>query len=124
MKKIDYYHDVCTVNIYTTNVYGVQELEATSEVPCLFNWSFGQNHSNWVDFENVSATAYLDIDNLFIQEWKYRLEGAYLVFNRHNDEVWYRINHVTLGITLLTDNVENNCFVTLTKAQPIILESE
>lgn len=118
MKKISYYHDICRINIYRYNAYGDKYLYATEEVPCLFNWGFSENHANYVDNISTDATAYLDIDNDFIQEYKYRLEGEYLIFNRHNEEMWFKIQSVDLGITLLTDNVENNCFVRLEKSVP------
>lgn len=118
MKKISYYHDVCRINIYRLNAYGDKYLYASEEVPCLFNWGFSENHSNYVDNIATDATAYVDIDNEFVQEWKYRLEGEYLIMTRHDDEMWFKIQSVDLGITLLTDNVENNCFLRLEKSIP------
>lgn len=118
MRKIQYYGDVCTVNIYTRNEYGTPILEDSGEVRCMFNWTIGTQHSNNVDYTNTDATAYLDIDSQFIIKWKYRLEGQYIVFSRHGEEQWYKITKVVIGISLLTNNEENNVFCLLSKSEP------
>lgn len=118
MKKISHYFDVCTINVYMYNSYGDKYLAASSEVPCLFNWSFTQSDNNYVDNESTNATAYLDIDNEFVQQWKYRLEGEYFIFTRHGNTMWFKIRSVELGNPILTTNEENNCFLRLEKSVP------
>ena len=116
MKKIAHYADTCTIIIYKLDAYGDKVIVDEARVPCLFNWGYSENHSNHVDNIATDATACLDIDDPFIQKWKYRLEGQYLIFDRHEEEAWFKIQKVDLGITLLTDNIENNCFVRLEKS--------
>ena len=118
MKKI-VMKDECLLREYRTNKYGEMFVYDEAKVPCLFNFTFSQNHSNFVDNEISDATAYVDIDDMFVNENMMRLEGMYFLFNRYGQTLWYKITKTSVGRTLLTDNQDNNVFLNLQKTVPI-----
>ena len=111
--------DNCLLRDYKYDKYNNLILNKEAIVPCLFNYTFSQGHSDYVDIESSDASAYLDVDDLFVNENLFRLEGMYFIFNRYGQELWYKIVKLTIGRTLLSDNEDNNIFVNLNKATPI-----
>lgn len=83
--------------------------EQDEHIPCLFRFGLSANQANYVDNTGTDAHCYVDLENEFIKNNKYRLEGFYLAFSRYGeDEIWYEISKTIIGRTLITTN-EDNC---------------
>ncbi len=67
------------------------------------------------------AHCYVDERSPFVLDYGYRLEGMYMLINLYgfdDNESWYRIEDVKLGIDKLCTNSVNNCHCFLTKCEP------
>lgn len=117
------YKDPAVIYNLKRDVYGDETIVADSaDIKCLFLYSMSESHSGFVDDISTNAHAYLDIGNPFIQKNLYRLEGMYLVFNRYGEDNWYRIERAVIGRTVLTDNMDNNIHVYLSKSAAMLTD--
>ena len=126
MNKLLNYQD--TVRLVQTgqNGWGDNTITTDIEVGALFHEGTSQSQSGYVERISCDAHAYLDIENPFIQENAYRLEGMYLVANLYGgkeSESWYKISRVVIGQRKLLDNQINNCHCFLTKCDALEIES-
>lgn len=117
------YKDPATIYNLKRDEYGDESIVAdTAVIKCLFLYSMGSDQSNFVEGIKTDAHAYLDIGNKFIQANKHRLEGMYIVFNRYGEDVWYKIERVVIGRTVLLDNKDNNIHVYLSKSAAMLTD--
>ena len=125
MKKI---HLPDTVRIMNSAVdgYGDAIVLEESVVKGAFFQGTSTKRSGQTDMlEAYDAHCYVDETDPFVVENGYRLEGMYLVcdlYSFNQDECWYRIADVKLGIDKLMDNKVNNCHCFLQKCEPLKIE--
>lgn len=91
----------------------------------LFRLGMSQSESNYVEGLSTDAHIYLDIENQFVKDNAYRLEGMYIVANLQGglqSQAWYKISRCVLGQRKLLDNDYNNIHCWLTKCSALDLE--
>ena len=91
----------------------------------LFRLGASQAEMNFVEGLATDAHIYLDIDNPFVRENAFRLEGMYIVANLHGgdeSQAWYKISRCVLGQRKLLENDLNNIHCWLTKCSALDLE--
>lgn len=126
MNRLLTYKDKVRLIQTTQNGWGDNTISVDIEVPALFHEGTSQTQSSYVERIACDAHCYLDIDNPFIKENAFRLEGMYLVANLYGgieSESWYKISRVVVGQRKLLDNAINNCHVYLTKCDALEIES-
>lgn len=77
--------------------------------------------------EAYDAHCYVDETDKFVLDHSYHLEGMYIIANLYgskDDECWYKISDVKLGVTKIIDNVVNNCHCFLQKVEAQFLTPE
>lgn len=119
-KLLEYIDDI---TLYETGQDGYGDHSIKNEIPvkALFLQGTSQNGLK-VEAISSDAHVYLDIDNPFIVENAYRLEGMYILANTLNGnpaESWYRISSVKVGQRKLLDNALNNVHCRLTKCEAL-----
>lgn len=122
MNKLLVYKDTVRLVQTTQNGWGDNTISVDIEVPALFHEGTSQAQSGYVERIACDAHCYLDIDNDYIRENAFRLEGMYLVANLYggiDSESWYKISRVVIGQRKLLDNALNNCHVFLTKCDAL-----
>lgn len=123
---LDYKDDLLLIET-EQNGYGDNSLGHLENVKGLFLEGTSQNEMNYTEMLGTDAHVYLDIENPYIKENAFRLEGMYLVANIYNgddDESWYKISRCKVGQRKLLDNDINNVHCFLTKCEALdILES-
>ena len=120
------------VKIYKFKQDGYGDLEPLEVYNglCLFLYGMSESESNFQELKGTDAHAYLDIDdpgileNIAGLELVERIEGMYLVFNRYGANQWYKIERVKIGRTVLTDNVDNNIHIFLSKSVEMVKDSD
>lgn len=119
------YQDRATIFRLNADEYGDFTIPVdVTEINVLFRHGMSSNHSDYTEPLGTDAHAYLDINNPFVARNMERVEGMFFVINRYGEDVWYKIERCIVGRTLLTDNVDNNLHVFLTKSPKMIdLES-
>lgn len=120
-----------TVRIINTavNGYGDTVILDAGYVKGAFFEGTSTNFTNDTDMiETYDAHCYVDETDPFVLDNSFRLEGMYLVVSLYGypeDESWYLIKDVKLGVTKIIDNVVNNCHCFLQKCDPLeITESQ
>ena len=114
-----------TVKIINTavNGYGDAVILDSANVKGAFFEGTAESFRNDTDLiEGYDAHCYVDETDPFVLENGYRLEGMYLVVSLYGypeDESWYKIRDVKLGVTKIIDNVVNNCHCFLQKCDPL-----
>lgn len=116
------YKDDLTIYKMGQNGYG--DFSIIEEIPVkgLFLQGTSNAFSNHVDNISTDAHVYLDIENEFIKQNAFRLEGFFLTCNTlggEDEESWYRISSVKVGQRKLLDNDINNVHCRLTKAESL-----
>lgn len=123
---LDYKDDLLLIET-EQNGYGDNSLGHLEMVKGLFLEGTSQNEMNYTEMLGTDAHVYLDIENPYIKENAFRLEGMYLVANIYNgddDESWYKISRCKVGQRKLLENDINNVHCFLTKCEALdILES-
>ena len=107
------------------NGYGDEGIIHAEHLLGLFHEGTSQNHSGYVDYIGSQAHCYLDINNAFVQENAFRLEGMYLIANLYggkDSESWYKIDRVVVGQRKLLENDINNVHVFLSKTDALDYE--
>ena len=116
--KIVEVKDLCTIYKFSKNGYGDLSVGEKEIVKCLFLYGMSQSESMYTDATQTDAHAYLDIENEFVHRLMtkdFKTESYYFVINRYGQDEWFKIDHVKIGRTVLTDNQDNNVHVFLTK---------
>lgn len=88
----------------------------------LFLQGTNQAESNYVEALSCDAHIYLDIENPFVKENAFRLEGMYVVANLYGgieSESWYKIARAKVGQRKLLENDINNVHCFLTKCDAL-----
>lgn len=102
--------------------YGDNAIIHVEHLNGLFRLGASQNEANYVEALGTDAHIYLDIENPFVKENAYRLEGMYIVANLHGgkqNQAWYKISSCILGQRKLLDNDLNNIHCRLTKCSAL-----
>jgi len=102
--------------------YGDNAIIHVEHLNGLFRLGASQNEANYVEALGTDAHIYLDIENPFVKENAYRLEGMYIVANLHGgkqNQAWYKISSCVLGQRKLLDNDLNNIHCRLTKCSAL-----
>ena len=126
-RLLDYKDDIVLLQT-AQDGYGDNQISQTIHLKGLFVQGTGQSEANYVEGISADAHVYLDIENPFVQENAFRLEGMYVIcniFNGRENESWYKIARCKVGQRKLLDNDINNveCFLTKCDALDIWEES-
>lgn len=122
-KLLNYKDDVLLIDT-SPDDYGDMSIAHVEKLKGLFVQGTSQNRSGYVDTIGTDAHVYLDINNTFVQENAFRLEGMYLVaniFGGEQNQQWFKIERVKVGQRKLLGNEVNNCHCFLSKATPLEL---
>lgn len=126
MKKI-LLPDIVRIINTAVNGYGDTVILDAGYVKGAFFEGTADNFTNDTDMiEAYDAHCYVDETDPFVLDNAYRLEGMYLVVSLYGypeDESWYVIKDVKLGVTKIIDNVVNNCHCFLQKCDPLVITS-
>lgn len=120
-KLLDYKDSVILIST-TQDEYGDDFIDKVIPINGLFLQGTSQNEISHTDMISTDAHIYLDIDNPFVQENAYRLEGMYLVadlLGLGQSESWYKIARVKIGWRKLLENDINNVHCFLTKCEAL-----
>lgn len=123
-KLLNYKDDVVLVDTYPDD-YGDMGISHVEKLKGLFVQGTSQTRTGYVDAIGTDAHVYLDINNAFVQENAFRLEGMYLVaniFGGQENQQWFKISRVKVGQRKLLGNEVNNVHCFLTKSTPLDLE--
>lgn len=125
MNRLLVYKDPILLIETSQDEYGDNAVSHIEHLNGLFRLGASQNESNYVEGLSTDAHVYLDIENPFVKENAYRLEGMYIVANLHGgreSQAWYKISSCILGQRKLLDNDLNNIHCRLTKCAALDLE--
>ena len=121
---LDYKDPVLLIDT-AQDVYGDHSVKHIEHINGLFRQGSSQSDVNFVEGISTDAHIYLDIENPYVRENAFRLEGMYIVanlFNGKENQAWYKIASCTVGQRKLLDNDINNIHCRLTKCSPIEYE--
>jgi hypothetical protein len=112
------------LTIYETGQDGYGDFSILKEVPVKGLFLQGTSSSFQSDTESIATDAhvYLDIENDFIKQNAFRLEGLFIKCNTLNgldNESWYRIVSAKVGQRKLLDNELNNVHCRLVKVEAL-----
>lgn len=112
------------LTIYETGQDGYGDFSISKEVPVKGLFLQGTSSSFQSDTESIATDAhvYLDIENDFIKQNAFRLEGLFIKCNTLNgldNESWYRIVSAKVGQRKLLDNELNNVHCRLVKVEAL-----
>lgn len=112
------------LTIYETGQDGYGDFSILKEVPVKGLFLQGTSSSFQSDTESIATDAhvYLDIENDFIKQNAFRLEGLFIKCNTLNgldNESWYRIVSAKIGQRKLLDNELNNVHCRLVKVEAL-----
>ena len=112
------------LTIYETGQDGYGDFSILKEVPVKGLFLQGTSSSFQSDTESIATDAhvYLDIENGFIKQNAFRLEGLFIKCNTLNgldNESWYRIVSAKVGQRKLLDNELNNVHCRLVKVEAL-----
>ena len=118
---LNYKDPVILINT-TQDGYGDNTVSHVEHLYGLFVQKTGQSQINYTEIISSDAHVYLDIQNEYVLENAFRLEGMYIIANVEDfsqDESWYRISRAVVGQRKLLDNEINNVECFLTKCEPL-----
>lgn len=119
------YKDDLTIVETSQNGWGDTAITYAENIKGLFLQGTSQAESGYVERIGTDAHAYLDIEDDFVKENAFRLEGMYLIANPiggEESESWYKIARAKVGQRKLLDNDINNVHVFLTKCDALEME--
>lgn len=125
MNRLLEYKDPILLIDTAQDEYGDNSISHIEHLNGLFRLGASQNEVNYVESLGTDAHVYLDIENQFVKDNAYRLEGMYVVanlFGGKENQAWYKISSVILGQRKLLDNDINNIHARLTKCAALDLE--
>jgi hypothetical protein len=93
--------------------YGDVTVLEENEVKCAFFNQFSQQQAGNQELTQSDAYAYLDVDNDFIKNLGYQLQGMYLKTNVFGVDQWFIITTVEVAQRKLLTNQVNNVLVNL-----------
>ena len=102
--------------------YGDNSVAHVERLNGLFVQGTSQSQSNYVEALGTDAHIYLDVENEFVLQNAFRLEGMYLICNLYGGiepESWYKIARVKVGQRKLLGNEVNNVHCFLTKCDAL-----
>lgn len=102
--------------------YGDNIVLHAEHINGLFRLGASQSETNYVEALGTDAHVYLDIENQFVKDNAYRLEGMYLIANLQGgreNQAWYKISRCVLGQRKLLENDLNNIHCWLTKCSAL-----
>lgn len=105
--------------------YGDNAISHIEHLNGLFLQGTSQAEAAYVEGISTDAHIYLDIDNPFVRENAFRLEGMYIVANLFGDresQAWYKIARCKVGQRKLLENDLNNVHCFLTKCSALSME--
>lgn len=105
--------------------YGDNAVSHIEHLNGLFLQGTSQAEAAYVEGISTDAHIYLDIDNSFVRENAFRLEGMYIVANLFGDresQAWYKIARCKVGQRKLLENDLNNVHCFLTKCSALYME--
>lgn len=105
--------------------YGDNEIIHAEHLKGLYLQGTSQSESGFVESLSTSSHIYLDIENEFVKQNAYRLEGMYIIANIYDgkdNQSWFKITNVKIGQRKLLDNEINNIHCQLSKTAPLIYE--
>lgn len=104
------------------NGYGDASISSQSEIACAFFQSFNNLESANVELTQSDAYAYLDVNNSFIKNLGYKLQGLYFKKEQFGTDQWYIITTVEVAQRKLLTNEVNNVLINLQVTVPPIGE--
>lgn len=128
MNQLLTYKDPVYLIETTQNMYGDNAIGHVEKIYGLFVQGNSQSESRFVEALGTDAHIYLDIENPYVLENAFRLEGMYIVANLYGgkeSQSWYKIARCKVGQRKLLENDINNvhCFLTKCSALGDIDES-
>lgn len=93
--------------------YGDVTVLEENEVKCAFFNQFNQQQAANQELTQADAYAYLDIDNTYIKNRGYKLQGLYFKTNVFGNDQWFIITTVEVAQRKLLTNQINNVLVNL-----------
>lgn len=118
---LDYKDDLVLLET-AQNGWGDNSIAHAEKIKGLFLQGTSQAESGYVERIGTDAHVYLDIENPFVRENAFRLEGMYLIANSIGgieSESWYKIARAKVGQRKLLDNDINNVHCFLTKCDAL-----
>ncbi len=95
------------------NGYGDASVSSENEIKCAFFQGFSQENATNQELTQSDAYAYLDVDNAFIKDKGYQLQGMYFKTAPFGADRWYIITSVEVAQRKLLTNEVNNVLVQL-----------
>lgn len=125
MNQLLTYKDPVILLETTQDGYGDNTVSHIEKINGLFVQGTSQSESSFVETIGTDAHIYLDIDNPYVRENAFRLEGMYLICNLlggKEEWAWYKISRCKVGQRKLLDNEINNIHCFLTKCDALNYE--
>lgn len=116
------YKDPITLIETAQDGYGDNAIAHVEHLNGLFVQGSSASEVGYVETLGTDAHIYLDIQNSFIQENAFRLEGMYLIvnlFGGKESNAWYKIDRCKVGQRKLLGNEVNNIHCFLSKCDPL-----
>lgn len=120
------YKDPLYIVENSVNGYGDNVANKLIPINGLFHHGMSTSRSREVEALNSDAHVYLDIENPYVIDNAFRLEGKLLIANLNGGDEkddWYKIQKVVVGQRKLLDNAINNVHCYLSKASPLEIEN-
>lgn len=98
--------------------YGSEKIGTITTVNCLFINRTGTSHGANQDSIISDASLYIDVDDSYVIENHNRLEEFLVKANRFgisDEDAWYKITNVSIGMDKLLDNKIDNIKLSLKK---------
>ena len=105
--------DTAHIATLARNGYGDASVSELHEIKCAFFQQFSQEQSANEEVTQSDAYAYLDVNNSFIQDLGYQLQGLYFKISKFGRERWYIITTVEVAERKLLSNEVNNVLINL-----------
>ena len=125
MNKLLTYKDPVILIETGQDGYGDHSILHAEHLNGLFVQGTSVSRSNYTEMIGTDAHIYLDIENRFVRENAFRLEGMYLVVNLlggKESDAWYKIERCKVGQRKLLENDINNIHCFLSKSDPLPYE--
>jgi hypothetical protein len=94
----------------------------SSPVLCTFVQQVGFSHSSFSDSVDSDSIMFVDVENSFVQDESYRLEGMYVLitmFGSPQSESWYKVIATAINRDHLLCNRIDTVEIALKKTRPL-----
>ena len=105
--------DTAYIASLSKNGYGDVSVLDENEIKCAFFDQFNQQQAANQELTQSDAYAYLDVNNAYIKNLGYKLQGLYFKTNVFGVDQWYIITTVQVAQRKLLTNEVNNVLVNL-----------